>query len=275
LLDAIRAGGAPKQANRVLVALKGMFGWALPRDHVFRDPCAGIKRPTKETPRDRVLTDDELKLVWRASVALSDVRRAYIRFLIVTGQRKQETARISRANIDAIGATWLIPATLAKNGKAHSVPLSELARSILAELADYGPTTAIFSTDEGETPISEFVRTLKAPLDAEMLRLAHEDAAKLKRDPKTVKPIPAWVLHDLRRTAASGMARLAIAPHVIEKVLNHSPRDISGIAAVYNRHNYETEKQAALEAWSRHVSMIVGAAMPENVVAFPNKMANA
>lgn len=265
LLDSMRANGLPTQANRVLAALKTLFKWAIVRDHIVADPSVGVEKPTPEKARDRVLTDDELRLIWQAADVLGTVYGGFIRTLILTGQRRTETAKMKRSDIDV--KNWLIPAETAKNGKAHNVPLSPLAITILDTLPECGPSAPMFTTDEGETSISEFVRT-KKKLDDEVLRLAREEAAARGDDPKKVKAIHRWTLHDLRRTAASGMARLKIAPHVIEKVLNHSPREISGVAAVYNRHGYDTEKRNALETWANHVAMLVGAETAENVVPF-------
>src|SRR5215203_7023211 len=139
--------------------------------------------------------------------------------------------RWSDVNLDR--ATWTVPAAIAKNGRVHEVPLSEPALGILTALPRFVGSDLVFTTT-GTTPISGFGR-LKERLD-------------------TVMGVSDWRFHDLRRTAASGMARIGVAPHVIEKVLNHASGQISGVAAVYNRHGYEAEKRDALEGWAKHVS---------------------
>lgn len=265
LLDTMRANGLPTQANRVLAALKTLFKWAIVRDHIVADPSIGVEKPTPEKARDRILTDDELRLIWLAADVLGPVYGGFIRMLILTGQRRTETAKVKRSDID--GKNWLIPAGTAKNGKAHNVPLSPLAIATLEALRNCGPSAPVFTTDAGETSISEFVRT-KKKLDHEVLRLAREEAKARGDEPKKVKVPHDWTLHDLRRTAASGMARLKVAPHVIEKCLNHSPREISGVAAVYNRHGYDTEKRTAFDAWANHVGALVGITSPANVLPF-------
>ena len=132
-----------------------------------------------------------------------------------------------------LGASvWTIPADTAKNGRVHEVPLSELALDILQAIPRFVGSDLVFTTT-GVTPISGFTR-VKDRLDLAM-------------------GVSNWRFHDLRRTAASGMARLGVAPHVIEKVLNHVSGQISGVAAVYNRHGYDAEKRNALELWARHL----------------------
>ena len=102
----------------------------------------------------------------------------------------------------------------------------------------------------GSTPVSGFSRAKKR-LDAEML------AAKRKELGKKCDAIAPWILHDLRRTAATGMARLNFPPHVVDKVLNHMSGTIRGVAAIYNRFEYLDERRAALEAWDKHVTALV------------------
>jgi integrase len=130
-------------------------------------------------------------------------------------------------------AVWTIPANIAKNGRAHEVPLSGLALDLIQRLPRFVGSDLVFTTT-GVSPISGFGRA-KDRLDFLM------------------DPTGEWRLHDLRRTVASGMARLGVAPHVIEKVLNHVSGEISGVAAVYNRHGYQSEKREALAVWAKHL----------------------
>jgi integrase len=134
---------------------------------------------------------------------------------------------------------WTIPKERAKNGIAHDVPLSELAVRVLSGVRRIAGSRGLVFTTTGETPVSGFSK-VKRRLDA-----ALPDA-------------PPWVLHDLRRTAASGMARLGINLPVIEKVLNHTSGSFGGVAGVYQRHHFADEKRAALEAWAAHVELLLG-----------------
>jgi len=139
--------------------------------------------------------------------------------------------------------------------RQHEVPLSQVSIEIL-ELAPHGEKY-VFSTT-GKTPISGFSRAKKR-CDDKISANQLKTAGKKKWTAKELEQnlIPAWRLHDLRRTVASGMAEIGIAPHVIEKVLNHSTGQISGVAAVYNRHTYLREKTDALNAWAKALGAIV------------------
>ncbi len=148
--------------------------------------------------------------------------------------------------IDLDAKLWTLPAARAKNGREHQIPLSDLAVEILRSLPWIADSRFVFSLF-GRGPITAFVLT-KQRLDALM--------------PTETAP---WTLHDLRRTFASGCARLGVAVHVVEAALNHRSGSIKGVAAVYNRYSYDTEKRAALSAWARHVETIVTGA-PDNVI---------
>jgi integrase len=153
---------------------------------------------------------------------------------------------------------WTVPAELAKNGIANEVPLAPLAIEILEGIearARDRSTIWVFPAANGSgNPVSGFSRA-KANLDKALAADGH--------------PLAAWRAHDLRRSAASGMARLGIAPHVIERVLNHASGQISGVAATYNRIGYLPEKRHALEAWAAHVERLLDPTAGDNVVPLP------
>jgi integrase len=132
------------------------------------------------------------------------------------------------SEIDFEAKTWVIPSERSKNGKAHVVPLSAFALDMLAEVPRFLDCDYVFTTTR-KSPVSGFSKALR----------------RLSEGSQTTD----WRWHDLRRTAASGMARLGVAPHVVEKVLNHVSGIISGVAAVYNRHGYDNEKRDALDQW--------------------------
>lgn len=267
LLDRIIARGAPGAANHTLAAVRKMFSWAAEQDIIASSPCADLKPPSKTCSRDRVLSDDELQLVWRAAEVVGWPFGPIVQMLALTLQRRNEVAEISRDEIDVPGRSWIIPRTRVKNDQEHEVPLSPAALEILGALPEIGQGSngGLVYTMTGETPVSGFSRA-KRRLDAAILQIQKADAAAAGRDPEQVKPLPHWTLHDLRRTGASGMARLGIQLPIIEKVLNHTSGSFGGVVGIYQRHSFSAEKRAALDAWSLHIERLLSGEKPENVV---------
>jgi len=274
VIDAI-AVRAEVQANRTLAKLRALFNWAVAKDRIAASPIEGLKPPTKEQARDRALTDDEIRWFWTACEASGWPFGPLAQLLLLTAQRRDEVAGMEWGEIDFKNATWSMPRHKAKNNRAHDVPLSAAALVILRVLPRIG--NGLVFTTTGKTPVSGFSRA-KRRLDREMERARRaslnfpqdDDAYRRALDLPADKPlpveIPPWIVHDLRRTAATGMARLNIAPHVVDKVLNHVSGTIHGVAAVYNRFEYLDERRAALEAWGRYVNSLVAPAVV-NVVA--------
>ena len=256
MLDAIVDAGSPVAANRVLAAVRKFFNWCLDRGLLEHSPCARVKAPTEEVSRDRVLSDDELRWAWLAAEKAGAPFGALVQLLILSAQRRDEVGRMTRSEVQAGKALWTIPKERAKNGIANDVPLTAGAIAILGTIPKIEGKAGLVFTTTGESAFSGHSKS-KARLDADMLAIALKEAEKRADDPDEVV-IPPWRLHDLRRTAASGMARLGQPVHVIEAVLNHVSGQISGVAAVYNRHKYLDEKRAALEAWGAHVAGVVG-----------------
>jgi len=239
-------------ANRVVALLSKMFTFAIDAEIVDASPMARFKRPTKEQARDRVLTEDEIRTFWTATETLDAPMRAFWRLRLLTAQRSVEVNTMKWADVDLDGGWWTIPATVAKNGLSHRVPLSGSALTILTDL-----------------------RTL---LDAELQ--ARRDAGKDAKEPVYILDgargkrqqseaaaefgIDDFHGHDLRRTAASLMASAGCARLVIGKVLNHSEH---GITKVYDRHSYDPEKKIALDTWARTLDSILNA-KPGTVLPF-------
>jgi integrase len=237
LLDAICDRGSPITANRAFAALRRMCSWAVERGVIEASPCEKIKAPSAERRRDRVLSDDELRAVWLATDAIGWPFGPAVKMLILTGQRRDEVGSMRWGEINVDKAEWIIPAERAKNARAHSVPLSPQALAVLQSLPQIeGGDDHVFSTT-GSTAISGFSK------------------AKTRLDVATTGA-PHWTLHDLRRTAATGMAALGVNIPVIEKVLNHVSGSFAGIVGVYQRHGFGDEKRAALELWGRHVEAL-------------------
>ena len=236
MLDRLMADGTPVLANRVHSAARKLFGWAVEQDIIPASPLAGLKAPAVERSRDRVLTDPELRRVWKAAGETTDpIYGAIVRFLILTGQRRGEVAGMEWAELDLGNRLWNLPKERTKNGRAHIVPLSRLAVAILKELPRTNERYA-FSVN-GKAAINGFGKP-KDRLDA-------------------LSGLSDWTVHDIRRSVASGMARIGISLPVIEKVLNHVSGSFAGVAGIYQRHDFAEEKRAALDAWGKHVAAIV------------------
>jgi len=245
LLDAI-AARAPVVANRLLSVLARMGAWAVERGMVDANPFAAIRAPTKETARERVLTAAEISAAWRAFTADAGAIGDAAKVLLLTGARLREVAEMTWAEIDFAARVWTIPAARAKNGAAHEVPLSGTVLTILAARKAASPTCGYVFSANGRTAVTGFSKA-KSRFDAAM-------AAELG------EPVTAWRVHDLRRSCATNLAALGVAPHVVEAVLNHRGGTISGVAAIYNRFSYSAEKRAALDTWADALARITAGA---------------
>jgi integrase len=239
VLDRVVDGGAPIAANRVFAAVRKFFNWCVARDILAASPCAGVKPPTAERARDRVLSDDELRRVWAAADKLGGTFGPLVKLLALTGQRRAEVAGIRWDELDLDSRLWTLPPARTKNNQPHEVPLSKAALAVLQNVPRTASSPFVLTTNGGASPASGYSknkRRLDALLPADM---------------------PAWRLHDLRRTCASGLARLGINLPVIEKVLNHSSGSFAGIVGVYQKHSFASEKAQALEAWGNFVMALV------------------
>jgi integrase len=262
LLDGIVDRGTPIAANRALAYTRRFFNWLVERSILETSPCDRVKAPSSETDRDRILTHDEIRWLWKATDRLGYPFGPFVRLLLLTGQRRDEVAK-SRCREFPRPELWQIPKERTKNGIATDVPLSRAAQDVIAALPRIAGQGFLFTTN-GETAVSGYSGA-KERLDRLMLAAAREEAVERGCAPDEVE-ISEWRLHDLRRTVASGMARLGHPPHVVEAVLNHTGGTISGVAAVNNRYSYADEKIRALEAWGRFVRELVHD-RAENVVA--------
>jgi integrase len=244
--------GKPVAANRALANLKAFFGWCVSEDRLTANPCVGIRQPGgDETSRDRVLSDDEIRTLWPIMEETGYPFGCLAQFLLVTAQRRDEGANLrwcEIADLDGENPVWTIPAAKNKGGRLHEVPLSPLAVRLLKSL----PRIAVHFPPDAPPVLSDFVFTTtgKTPISG-----FSDGKERLER--LTDAPLERWTLHDLRRTAASGMARDDIPPHVVSRVLNHSPGKAEGITAVYNRHGYLREKRYALEGWAGKLEAII------------------
>lgn len=264
LADTMISEGAPISANRMIAAVSHFFNWAVQRDIIQHSPCIGIKKPSPQKTRDRVLSDSELRWLW---LAANDIKWPFgplTKLLILTGARRAEVTEMPEAELNTKAQLWTIPGNRAKNGLAHEIHLTDLAVEILEDLPRIKSKAGYLFTTTGETPVSGLSRA-KLALDAAMLKHAKEEAKKTGGDPAKVKIAP-WVMHDLRRTMATGMAALGIQLPVVERCLNHVSGSFGGVAGIYQRHNFAKEKVLAFEAWSSHVAGLVAATAPKSNV---------
>ncbi|WP_333721978.1 tyrosine-type recombinase/integrase [Agrobacterium tumefaciens] len=260
LLDKIVDRGAPIMANRVRALLSKFFAWCVERDIIEFSPMTSIKPPSKEKTRDRVLSDDEIALVLKACDAIGAPFGPMVKMLFFTGQRRSEVAgaRFSEMEIEGNNQLWVIPPERAKNKKEHFVPLTSAVLDLIGSLPRIAPADekdpVFLFTTTGKAPVSGFSKAKKA-VDKAMIEILREAAIEEGNDPEKVRLEP-WTFHDIRRTVASGMARLNVAVHVVEAILNHKSGSIRGVAAVYNRYDYADEKREALMAWSNYLERI-------------------
>jgi integrase len=269
-IEARNDGVSEARARALFSALSSMFGWLRRQRRIEINPCTGVDRPSPPAARERVLTPAEVRWLWRACDHVDAPRvpgaprpfGVVFRLLLLTGARLNEVAGLRREELAEDG-TWHIPGHRTKNHRPHVVPLPPLAREIIAGVKSKPGKAGLVFTTTGETAPSGWSR-MKDRLDALMLAVARKEAKAAGRDAADVR-LADWRLHDLRRTAVTGMAELDIRPDVIELAVNHISGIRGGIAGTYNRSELMKERRAALERWAAHVQGIV-ADKPTNVV---------
>jgi integrase len=245
-------GPADGQARAMFAALSGFFGWCTRHRRCALNPCRGVHRPEAGRARDRVLNNGEIVKFWHVCDEVGEPFGQALRLLLLTGCRVREVSEMRRSELSEDGATWTVPSERTKNHRVCVVPLPSLARDIIASGKQIASKDGYLFTLNGRVPVSVGSSKIKHKIDKEM------------------KPSQPWRLHDVRRTAATGMAELGIAPHIIEACLNHVSGARAGVAGVYNRAAYASEKKAALERWASHVQGLVSG-KPANVVALTTK----
>jgi integrase len=242
MLDHIEDHHGATMADRALQYTRSALNWHATRDDDFISPVAkGMMRTkAREQARTRILDDEELCAVWPALEEAS-LFGAFVKLLLLTGQRRAELAGLRRSEIRA--GLWLIPAERYKTARPQSVPLSAAAQAIIAALPKGDPIFPVSFIDSGKP---------KARLD------------KAVTARQGGRPLDAWTLHDLRRTARSLMSRAGIRPDIAERCLGHV---VGGVEGTYDRHHYIEEKRAAFGALAAIVERIVGPPAGANVIA--------
>jgi integrase len=222
-------GVSAARGRKMHSALSVLFRWLLRNRKIPSNPTTDVSRPDAGAERDRVLTGGEIIKFWNATDTIAAPYGSIFKMLLLTGCRLNEVAGMRYDEL--ADGTWSLPGTRTKNHRPLVLVLPPLALDLIP------PTEGVyvFGSDK---PVTSFSR-MKAELD------------------KAMPGVPPWVTHDLRRTAATGMANLGIMPHVIEAVLNHVSGAKSGVAGIYNRAAYTDEKRAALERWATHIDGLV------------------
>ncbi len=244
LLDAIVDRGAPVMANRTRALISKIFNFGIKRGVVEVNPAAGVENPGPERQRDRVLSEDEIRILWQALQVEPARMSAIFRLGLLTAQRRSEILGMRWNELDLDAGWWTIPAERSKNNLAHRVPLAPQAATLLRQIRDASPEeTLVFRGGR----VGQSLGNLQKP----MRRIKKASAIDFK-------------FHDLRRTAASHMTGIGIPRLVVSKLLNHVER---GITAVYDRHSYDAEKRGALIKWERHlVAVATGEKTASNVI---------
>jgi integrase len=234
VIDRVVDRGSPITARRLHAHLHRFFTWHTGRGKIPLNPMAHLPKPGAETSRDRVLSDWEVAAVWKAAGELGWPFGDAIRLLILTGARREEIGGLKWAEIDA--DTIKLAGDRTKNGEPHKIPLSVPATIVLQHVPRIANSERVFTTN-GKTSVSGWSRA--------------------KRNLDELSKVKDWRIHDLRRTVATGLQKLGVNLQTIEAVLGHTSGSRSGVVGVYQRHSFDAEKRAALEAWGAHVMALM------------------
>lgn len=254
LIDSIADRGAPIMANRVLAHVKRLLKWAASRDIIESDPAAHVEKVAPETKRERLLTDNELALVWKAAGEIGYPFGSSVQMLILTGARREEIFGLSWSEVDLDANLVHLPAERSKAKTGMTIPLSAQALDLLRSLPRFDDGDVVFSFT-GKKRFDNVGRA-KPRLDKAIAAAFGE-------------PLPPWRLHDLRRTVATGLQRLGVRLEVIETVLGHVSGSRAGIVGTYQQHRFEAEAKAALVSWGQHVMTVIDPSKETSVIPFP------
>jgi integrase len=263
MLDEIEDANGPVAADRTLAYVRKAFNWYATRDDQFNVPVVrGMARvKPKERARTRVLSDEEIRAIW-PELAKAGTFGAFTKTLLLTAQRRDEVAHMSRKEIGSDGI-WTIPAERYKSKCPNFVPLSKAALAVIAAQPKHDDCDYVFPS-RSRTPYSGFSKS-KAKLDKAVFAIMKKQAKKGVK----VESIPNWTLHDMRRTAKTLMGRAGVRPDISERVLGHV---IAGVEGTYDRHSYADEKRDALERLAAMIERIL-TPIPSNAEALDERPA--
>jgi integrase len=230
--------------------LSAMFVWAMQAGLCEVNPVVGTARPEIAPARDRVLSDQELAAIWNACDKGDDFSRI-IRLLILLPCRRGEVGGMAWGELDLEGGTWTIPKERSKNARAITLPLMSMATDIIRSVVPRAGRDQLFGEHNSPKGFTSWFRGKEA------------------LDKKTI--LAEWNIHDVRRSVATRMADLGVAPHVIEQILNHVSGHRAGVAGIYNRSSYEREVRAALAMWEDHIRTLV-TGDNRKILSFPNNL---
>lgn len=237
LIENIADSSGPYTANYVRANLRKLYSWACKRGLAETNPVIDVERPIslKQSERDRVLTNEELKAIWKACDKLGYPFGPYTQLLLITAQRRSEVSTIENSDLDLGEKVWHLNRESTKADRAHDVPLSELALGIIRETPRFEAGDYIFSTTGGIISIGGFSKA-KAKIDE-------------------LSKVEDWRFHDLRRTVGTNMTEhLGVSEFIVGRVLNHAH---SSVTSIYARASYMKEKRDALDKWSKHLREII------------------
>ncbi|MFZ1948681.1 MAG: site-specific integrase [Pseudolabrys sp.] len=250
MLDHIQDTAGPVMADRTRACVRRALSWYAERDDQFNLTAAFVRVKSranaKERARTRVLSDEEIRIIWPV-LAEVETFGALLKVLLLTAQRRDEVARMSRKEIGNDGI-WTIPAERYKTKRPNHVPLSKAALALIGSQPKLDGCEFVFPS-RTKVPFSGFGNCKKA-LDRAVLAAMKKDA----QSGTNVEPLPNWTLHDLRRTAKTLMVRAGVRPDVSERVLGHV---IIGVEGTYDRYSYAEEKREALEKLAAIIGRIV------------------
>ena len=250
MTDWIEDHAGPVMADKCRAYTRKALSWYAERDDQFNLTAAFVRVEPRanqqERARTRVLSDDEIRIIWPVLDQVGTFG-AMVKMLLLTAQRRDEVAHMSRDEVDKDGI-WVIPAERYKTKRPNHVPLSKTAFALIEAQPKLGDCDLIFPS-RAKTPYSGFAKS-KAKLDKDLL------AAMKTREKQGMKvdPLPNWTLHDLRRTAKTLMVRAGVRPDISERVLGHV---IAGVEGTYDRHSYAEEKRDALEKLAAMIERIL------------------
>jgi integrase len=237
-------------ANRVLAHVRKLFNWAALQPRMLKStPIVRGMAQKGEKARDRVLSDDELRALWKAAETLPSPFKQYVQLLMLTGQRVGEIKALEWSEINRDDALIEFSSAKYKNGRPHVVPMSPMVAEIVKTLPKFDKCKFAVTTN-GKTAI-----------DCDSYLKESLDEAVTQADGKA---LPDWRPHDIRRTMRTNLSKLGIASDIGERVMGHV---IGGVRGVYDRHSFNDEKRRALTAWENYLSRIVGLAGGNNVVS--------
>ena len=232
ILRELNNQGKKVTANRALAHMSRFFNWLVAEEYLQYSPAAKIEKEYEELEREHVLRDAEIKAIWMATTSLSRPYSAWIRLLLLCGQRRGEPASIRRSQI--VDGCWHLSGSDTKNGRPNIIPLSRQAQALVDLLLEQTGNYLIKTDRIGDKPINGF--------------------SKVKRQMDKLSGVNGWRMHDVRRTVSTNLTKLGVDRFILQKILNHSEK---GTTKIYDRYSYMNEKREALQKWADRLDEIV------------------